>query len=113
MIKILEKELTRYLTGKFEEERIKQVKKTTNWNMSYFDLHEGLKVKKGGNDRGRTVQDIQLKKLMESFELQKFLSNSGATQGINEDFRNSDAQEYMDGIANENNKTCWAVPLNA
>jgi hypothetical protein len=30
----LEKQIKKYLAGKFEDERIAQVKKTTNWNVS-------------------------------------------------------------------------------
>jgi|DEB0MinimDraft_12_1074336.scaffolds.fasta_scaffold03050_11 hypothetical protein len=33
----LEDQIKRYLTGKFEDERIAQVKKTTNWNIAVSD----------------------------------------------------------------------------
>ena len=63
------------------------MKKTTNWNMSFFSQLEDqdeVRRDRGRKDmrdsRGRTIDDSKLRKCMEDFELQKSLHNAGSTK---------------------------------
>lgn len=49
----LERQINKFLTGKFEDERIAQVKKTTNWNLSFGDEFRGVLLAEQGAAGGR------------------------------------------------------------
>jgi hypothetical protein len=48
-IPTMERELKKYLAARFEEERLKSIKKTTNWNFNHSDQMKDLL--RGGNDK--------------------------------------------------------------
>ena len=138
-IQELEKCIKKYLAGKFEDERITKVKKTTNWNIT---VGEDLKtvLNSGYDDRDGITEDVieelreknniiykkysldqEKKKILVDFEDYMLYSRKGGTNSKlrpeghdkDEDIRTHLVQEYIDIIAKDVRKKCWAIPINA
>ena len=105
-IRELERQLDKFLTGKFEDERIAQVKKTTNWNLQYGEQFKGiLEARDQQSKRGNN--DANFKKALTDFETYMLYARKGGTmsqlrpanQPKDEDIRTSAVQDVSLSIS--------------
>ena len=138
----LEEQLKKFLTGKFEDERLASVKKTTNWNILVTkDLRQLLVAEEDFKlrylddvkDELRPENDFaplkaayekafpsgQLKEALIDFEDYMLYSRKGGTiskmrekQAKDEDIRSRAVQEYLKLIGEDHGKEIWGVPIN-
>jgi hypothetical protein len=133
----LEKQIKRYLASKFEEERITQVRKTTNWNIS---VSENLRrvMSPDGEEDPNVVEDVldrledepiikkrynisdDTKTLLTDFEDYMLYARRGGTnsklrgdQPKDEDIRTNIVQTYVEELAKGYRKKVWGIPINA
>lgn len=89
---ILEEQIKKYLAGRFEDERIAQVKKTTNWN-----IHIGEELKKV-LIADKKLNDEHLKAVKENFDPAVF--NDRRRTKKHGDFQPTEAEYTKYFIAN-------------